>query len=123
MDFKEQTIEIINNFPKQIVEGKLLVIKIFINTIIKIIIENWVITIIIFLSLFIISVLDIFINYDWRLLSKILYRISYLGILLTVILVFGIEVLVSEWVKVILFIIGTISFEIVGLFLRKVNFR
>jgi len=123
MDFKEGIIEMMKNLPGQIVEWKLLFIKSLIDAAIRTVINNWIAALIIFLVLFILTILDILINYNWRLLSKILYRISYLGILFIIVLALGLEILTSDWIKVILFIIGAISFEIVGFLLRKINFK
>ena len=117
---KEQINEIIEELIRNIAYEVPLII---IRAIFGFLADNWIIVIIGFLILFLIAILNIFINYNWRLFSKILYRFSYLGILFVIILIAGIEILVNPWIKLILFIIGIFSFELVGCFLRKFGFR
>jgi hypothetical protein len=123
MDFREQVIGIINNFPKQILEGQLMLIQIFWEAIKGLLIEYWIIIIITFFILLALSIFNIYTEGRWGMLAAILYRCSYLGILLIVVLIFGLEIFVSNWIKILSLIIGIVSFELVSYFLRKFRFK
>ena len=123
MDFKEQTMELIKELPNQILESQIMWMKIFWDSFIESIINHWLIVLVIFIFLLVIAVVNFIVMGRWGMIASIFYRVAYLGILFIVISIFGVEIIVSNWGGFLLFFIGIIAFEIVGLFIRKLRFR
>ena len=121
MDFREQVIGIIKGLPNQILEGQKVLIKIFWDSLVDNLIKHWLIVLVFFVFLLSIAVINFIVTGRWGMIASIFYRISYLGILFIVISIFGVEIIVSNWGGFLLFFIGIIAFEIVGVFIRKLR--
>ena len=123
MDFREQIIELIKELPNQILESQIMWMKIFWDSFIETLINHWLIVLVFFVILLAVAIINFIVTGRWGMIASIFYRVSYLGILFIVISTFGVEALVSNSSKFLLFFIGIIAFEIVGVFIRKLRFK
>ncbi len=122
MDPTEQATKIISDLPGQILESLIMWIKIFWDLFVEILIKNWLFVLFFTVLILVIAIVKLITMGRWGMLTSILYRIFYFGILFVVILVFGAEIIVTDSFQALAGIIGVIIFEIIGFFIRKLKF-
>lgn len=131
MDLKEQAIEIINNFFFEVQQLQVSDIEIFWQKMSSLLINSWANALIAFFIFLILSLVNIYSAGRFRILSELLYRISYLGILFVVISIFQIEINIShrfeflppEYFEYLPWFIGIVIFEIALIIFKKFRFK
>lgn len=115
---------LINTLTESLQNLPFKILDIFENILFSIITENELTIILFILIVLFLGFVDAIITGNWGNLGRILYRVVYSGFAIVIILIWGIEVIFSDFYSIAsVLIFSPLSFRIVGYILKKLGFK